>query len=260
MSAKLLLGWVPLSCSLLCLDWVGGLGSQEGLGVRWRGLGGGINGVRGKRAKMLELVWCFGSRRVEGISWGHGGPRCQGPSFCGGRNTQLSSRLFLFFLCAPKKKPTRKENLPIEIPVFILCDVYKYFPKREMICLCNIPLDLQSDAIAEPKTKARVIFLTDVNRRCTREFTVEHWNKMWGDYWAVCVGRLCLRIEKKYWLVCQERSVIASWNCLVALLSLINRCRFLQAPGSIYSTDINPDWTRSWSMLTSFLWIRCLSL
>lgn len=40
--------------------------------------------------------------------------------------------------------------------------------------MCNILSDLQSDAIAEPKTKAWVIFLTNVNRRCTREFTVEH--------------------------------------------------------------------------------------
>lgn len=105
---------------------------------------------------------------------------------------------FFFFLCAPKKNPTRKENVPIEIPVFILCDVYKYFPKREMICLCNIPLDLQSDAIAEPKTKARVIFLTDVNRRCTKGVYSGALEQDVGDYWAVCVGRLCLRIEKKY--------------------------------------------------------------
>lgn len=90
---------------------------------------------------------------------------------------------------APKPKKKKKEkpkSLHIEIPVFIQCDVYKYFQKREMICLCNIRLDLQSDAIAEPKTKARVIFLTDVNRRCTREFTVEHWNKMWGLLGCVC--------------------------------------------------------------------------
>lgn len=32
-----------------------------------------------------------------------------------------------------------------------------------MTCLCNIRLDLQSDAIVEPKTKAWVIFLTNVN-------------------------------------------------------------------------------------------------
>lgn len=51
--------------------------------------------------------------------------------------------------------------------------------------MCNVPLDLESDAIAEPKTKAGVIFLTDVNSRCAKEFTVEHWNKMWGL--LVCV-------------------------------------------------------------------------
>lgn len=124
-------------------------------------------------------------------------PAVKVQAFVADKTPNYHQGFFSFFFVHPKKT-TRKENLPIEIPVFILCDVYKYFPKREMICLCNIPLDLQSDAIAEPKTKARVIFLTDVNRRCTREFTVEHWNKMWGDYWAVCVGRLCLRIEKKY--------------------------------------------------------------
>lgn len=35
-----------------------------------------------------------------------------------------------------------------------------------MTCLCNIPSDLQSNAIAEPKTKALAIFLSKVNRRC----------------------------------------------------------------------------------------------
>lgn len=56
-----------------------------------------------------------------------------------------------------------------------------------MTCLCNVPSDLASDGIAEPKTtekekkkeggggetkhkkkKARVIFLTSVNRCCAR--------------------------------------------------------------------------------------------
>lgn len=39
--------------------------------------------------------------------------------------------------------------------------------------------------------KARVIFLTNVNRCCAREFTVGHWNKMWGEHWIPSAG--CLR-------------------------------------------------------------------
>lgn len=75
-----------------------------------------------------------------------------------------------FLWCAnttPKKKENKETSPYLEIPIFTLCDVYKYFCNREMTCLCNVPLDLQSDAIAEPKTKAWVIFLTNVNRRCT---------------------------------------------------------------------------------------------
>lgn len=122
------------------------------------------------------------------------------------------------FFCGTQiqKKPTPY----LWIPVFTLRDVYKYFWKREMTCLCNIRLDLQSDAIVEPKTKAWVIFLTNVNRRCSRQFTVEHWNKMWGLLDCVCwVSLLC--IGKNYWLICQERSVIASWK-LFSLAAVIN--------------------------------------
>lgn len=210
-------------------SWVRGSGSYGGLGVRCWGLDRGIKGAWVKGVRFLDVIEAFGSRWVEGISWSHWSPCYQGPSFCGGRKTQLSLRL-----CGSqiqKKKKKEISPLHLKIPVFTLCYVYKYSWKREMTCLCNIPSDLQSDAIAEPKTKARVIFLTNVNRRCTREFTVGHWNKMCGI--LVSVRWVSLRCVEKYWLVCQESSVIASWNCLVVLLSLINLCRFPQPPRSI---------------------------
>lgn len=89
-----------------------------------------------------------------------------------------------------------------------------------MICLCNIPLDLQSDAIAEPKTKARVIFLTDVNRRCTREFTVEHWNKMWGDYWAVCWAPVLAHREEV--LISLPRKICNHFLKLFSCVAVVN--------------------------------------
>lgn len=85
-------------------SWVRGFGSWGGLGVRCWGLNRGIKGAWVKGVSFLDLIEGFGSKWVEGISWGHWGPCYQGPSFCGGRETQLSSRLFVVRKYERKKK------------------------------------------------------------------------------------------------------------------------------------------------------------
>lgn len=113
----------------------------------------------------------------------------------------------------------QKASPHLDIPVFTLRDVYKYFGKREMTCLCNAPLDLQSNAIAEPKTKARVIFLTDVNRLCKSGIGVEHWIKMWGLlYWMCWVTPWC---EGKQYGLVREKTGNASLK-LCSCSSVIN--------------------------------------
>ena len=195
MSTKLLLGWVLLRCLLLCLELgqgAPGHGEDSGSGVEvWIGE---LRGLRVKTKKKKKWGKFLGSdwRIWVQMSGGGSAEVIEDPAI----KVQASvveerpnyHQGFLWCANTKKKRRRRRKNPSshLEIPVFTLCDVYKYSWKREMTCLCNIPSDLQSDAIAEPKTKARVIFLTNVNRRCTREFTVEHWNKMWGSLDCVC--------------------------------------------------------------------------
>lgn len=201
MSTKLLLGWVPPCRCLLCLE----LSWGKGAGVTWRTWG---QGSRFRQSNEEVLVkWrgsilrvfarmLMNSAREEwrGSAEVTEDPAIEVQAFV----VRVDNHVFLSW-----SANTGKSSLHLWTPVFTLLDVYKYFWKREMTCLCNIRLDLQSDAIVEPKTKARLMVLTNVNRRSTRGFTVEHWNKMCGllDF-VRWVSLLCA--EKKYWLICKR--------------------------------------------------------
>lgn len=131
---------------LCCVwSWVRGLGHREDLssGVEiwieeWRRLG--------KRSKNIGCDW-----RI----WVQMSKEDQLRSLRTllSRSKKDPSIIKVFVVHKYKKK--KKPSPYLWIPVFILRDVYKYFWKREMTCLCNIRLDLQSDAIVEPKTKKK---------------------------------------------------------------------------------------------------------
>lgn len=160
MSAELLLGWVPLGW-LMPGQW-GDLRSVKRLLVDSlckmdKGLGSGI-------WVLMRISWGC-SRQPE---W---------------KTDPTIIQAFFFW------EARRKLNLRWKIPVFIQRDC-KCFQKSKMACLCVALFKLWDShafrCTAKPK-QARY-FLTDINRR---EFTVEHWIKMWGFTGAVRVWCLC---------------------------------------------------------------------